>query len=117
MAAVDVMHEADTTWLNSEHLVVLLVGPISHTNTNCRDFVKIFYALLDSSSINFARFNGCKTSFVTSFHSVLECYMYKQFPGVKLSVYTSFVISFIQFLFPKLGVKEKRMSHLSNQTN
>ena len=37
---------------------MLLAGPISHTSTQYRDFVKIFNILLDLSTIYFARLEG-----------------------------------------------------------
>ena len=46
-------------FLNLEHLVVLLAGPISHTSTQYMDFVEIFNVWLDLSTVYFANFNGC----------------------------------------------------------
>ena len=40
--------------LNTEHLVVLLAGPISHTSTQYMDFVDIFNISLDFSSVYIA---------------------------------------------------------------
>ena len=36
-----VMHEADDTYIDPEHLIVLLAGPIPHTSTQYMDFVEI----------------------------------------------------------------------------
>ena len=44
---------------NPEHLVMLLVGPISHTGTQYMDFVKTFNISLDLSAVYFAHFSGC----------------------------------------------------------
>ena len=38
-------------FLSPEHLVVLLAGPISHTSSQYMDFVEIFNALLELSTI------------------------------------------------------------------
>ena len=45
--------------LSSEHLVVLLAGPISHSSTKYIDFVDIFNFSLDLSAIYFAYFSEC----------------------------------------------------------
>ena len=45
--------------LNPEHTVVLLAGPISHTNTQYMDFVEIFNIVLDLSTVYFSHFSGC----------------------------------------------------------
>ena len=60
---------------------MLLAGPISHTNTQYMDFVKIFNIVLDFSTVYFSHFRG---SFVYRCHSVLECY--DLFSGVKLCI-------------------------------
>ena len=38
---------------------MLVVGPISHTDTQCMDFVDIFNISLDLSTIYFVHFNEC----------------------------------------------------------
>ena len=63
---------------------MLLAGPISHTNTQCMDFVEIFNISLGLSIICFAQFSGCQASFVYSCHSILE--YYNLFSGVKLGI-------------------------------
>ena len=54
----DVMHETDDAYSVQRHLVVLLVGLISHISTQYMDFVKIFNISLDLLSIYFAHFSG-----------------------------------------------------------
>ena len=51
-----VMHEADDAY--SEHLFMLLGGPISHISIQYMDFVEIFNISLHLSAIYFACFNG-----------------------------------------------------------
>ena len=63
---------------------MLLAGLISHTSTQCMDFIKIFNIVLDLSTIYFSHFSGCCASFAYSCHSILECYYL--FSGVKLSI-------------------------------
>ena len=46
-------------WLDLEHLVMLLAGPISHTSTRSIDFVEIFNIILDLSITCFSHFSGC----------------------------------------------------------
>ena len=77
--------------LSSEHLFMSFAGPISHTSKQCMDFVEFFTVLLNSFSINFARFYLCRVSFVCSCYSILECY--NLFSGVKLSIRSSLIIS------------------------
>ena len=43
----------------SEHLVVLLAGPISHRSIQNMDFFEIFNVSLDLSIIYSAHFGGC----------------------------------------------------------
>ena len=57
-----VMHEADDTYL--EHLVTILAGPFSHTNTQYIEFVKFFNISLDLSTIYFTHYSECLASFV-----------------------------------------------------
>ena len=38
---------------------MLFAGPISHTSTQCMDFVDIFNVSLDLFTIYFAHFSGC----------------------------------------------------------
>ena len=52
---------------------MLLAGPISHTRTQCIDFVEILNISLDLSTVYLAHFRGCRASFVYGCHSVLEC--------------------------------------------
>ena len=66
-----------------------VVGLISHTSKQQMEFAEIFNLSSDSSYINFARFNGCGASLVSSWYSALECY--SLFSGVKLSIRSSFV--------------------------
>ena len=55
-----IMHEADDAYvLNPEDLVVLLVGPISHTSFQYMDFVEIFNVSLDLSTIYCPHFSSC----------------------------------------------------------
>ena len=44
--------------------MVLLAGPISHTSTQCMDFVEIFNIILDLSITCFSHFSGCLASFM-----------------------------------------------------
>ena len=41
---------------------MLLAGPISHTSTQCMDFVKFFNISLDLPTIYFAHFSECLAS-------------------------------------------------------
>ena len=53
------MHEVDDAQSGAPDLVVLLVGPVSHTSTQYIDFVEIFNISLDLSIIYFAHVSGC----------------------------------------------------------
>ena len=44
--------------LNPGHLVVLLAGAVSHTSTQCMDFVKILNIVLDLSTIYVSHLSG-----------------------------------------------------------
>ena len=72
---------------------MLLAGPFSHTNTQYIEFVKFFNISPDLSTIYFTHFSECLASFVYSYHSILECYMYNLFSGVKLSI--TYIVSFL----------------------
>ena len=56
-----------------EHLVVLLVGPISHTSTQYMDFVEIVNILLDLSTTCSSHFSGSWAPFVYSCYSIPIC--------------------------------------------
>ena len=57
---------------------MFLAGSISHTGTQCMEFVDIFNISLDLSTIYFAQFSGY------SYDSIQEGY--NSFSGVKLSI-------------------------------
>ena len=78
----------------SDKVVVLFAGPVSHTSTQCMDFIEIFNMPLDLSTINFAHFSWCSASFVYSCRSILECY--NLFSGVKSSTRSFCFISIYQ---------------------
>ena len=102
-----VMHEADDAYSIQSTWVVLLAGPISHTSTQCMDFVEILNISLDLSTIYFAHFSGCRASFVYSCHFILECC--GLFSEVKLRI--RLFVLFQVFLFLK---SLKRNAALAN---
>ena len=93
--------------LNPEHMVVFLVGPISHTSTQSMDFVEIFRISLDLPTIYFAHFSGCWTSFGCS-HSILECF--NLFSGVELSIRSFCII--LGFQLQNRAVNLRRQWHV-----
>ena len=68
---------SNLTRFGSEHLFLLLAGPISRTHIQCKDFVDIFNILLDLSAVHSAHFFSGHGAF--SAYSCYLCYSIAEF--------------------------------------
>ena len=85
------MHEADDAYSIQSTWSCYWLGQFLTLALNIL-ILSIFYISIDLSTNYFAHFNGCRASFVCSYHSILECCV--TFSGVKLSI-RSFVLFYL----------------------